>query len=101
MTKFSIILYFLVAQTVSVALCQQQFTSWATLGFIASICQSDVLCQALCTPEWIDLLLSIVSDGQALQDPKHLPRRVSFELYYIVRCCVHLFLPKIVKKLNK
>ncbi|XP_038055580.1 E3 ubiquitin-protein ligase HERC2-like [Patiria miniata] len=38
----------------------QQYHEWATLGFISSVASAPSLCRALSTPDWMDLLLSMV-----------------------------------------
>ena len=45
-------------------LAKDQYKGWATLGFIRSVAASPRLCQAVCSPAWIQLFFTIVEDSE-------------------------------------
>ncbi len=57
----------------------QQYNGWATLGFIRSIASSPSLCQALSTPRWVDLLLSLVKPHDIIHE--NMTTQVGFQQY--------------------
>lgn len=47
-------------------LAQEQHTEWATLSFIRVIACSDLMCEALSTGTWINVLIKIISSSHQL-----------------------------------
>ena len=47
-----------------VLLAKDQYKGWATLGFIRAVANSPKLCQAVCSPAWIQLFFTIVEDSE-------------------------------------
>jgi hypothetical protein len=63
-------------QSVAVNLCREQYQQWAGLSFITSIANGPLICQSLSTPQWIEILLKVVSCEDMPNSAVYLPRRV-------------------------
>ncbi|XP_052077229.1 E3 ubiquitin-protein ligase HERC2-like isoform X2 [Mytilus californianus] len=54
---------------------EQHFT-WCTLGFIRSIATGPVICKALSSPRWIDLLLKVLEEDRAQVHCKNITKQI-------------------------
>lgn len=48
-----------------------QHETWATLGFLRGVCTPQVSGQALCSPQWIDLMMGIIECASPLSHQRH------------------------------
>ena len=46
--------------SMQVLLAKEHEESWATLGILRAIANSQIFCRALCTPAWVNFLLNII-----------------------------------------
>ncbi|XP_061183765.1 E3 ubiquitin-protein ligase HERC2-like isoform X1 [Saccostrea echinata] len=57
-------------------IASEQHYSWCTLGFVRSIATSPVICEALSSQKWIDLLLKILEDEKPSQPTKNIIKQI-------------------------
>jgi hypothetical protein len=57
-------------------IASEQHYSWCTLGYVRSIATSPVICEALSSQKWIDLLIKILEDEKPSQPTKNIIKQV-------------------------
>ncbi|KAL3879973.1 hypothetical protein ACJMK2_032247, partial [Sinanodonta woodiana] len=67
--------YGLNASSVQVQIAYEQYFSWCTMGFVRSIATNPIICQALSSERWINLLLRILEEEKAHQQT-HISKQI-------------------------
>ena len=57
-------------------IASEQHYSWCTLGFVRAVATSPVICEALSSQKWIDLLLKILEEEKPSQPTKNIIKQV-------------------------
>ncbi|KAL5011340.1 hypothetical protein ScPMuIL_009891 [Solemya velum] len=55
--------------------CEQHF-SWCSLGFVRSIATGPVMCHALSSRRWIDLLMKILEEEKTVQQSRNITKQI-------------------------
>nr|XP_022328228.1 E3 ubiquitin-protein ligase HERC2-like isoform X2 [Crassostrea virginica] len=57
-------------------IASEQHYSWCTLGFVRAVATSPVICEALSSQKWIDLLLKILEEEKPSQPTKNIIKQI-------------------------
>lgn len=70
-------------------LAQEQHIEWASLSFIRVIACSNVMCEALSTGTWINVLVKIISSSNLLSGEQLVTKVWSFfEVHNMKKICI-------------